>query len=66
MLRDNGQIHQLQSAGKSDRNGGPGDERKSGGAAQGDPVVLDIEGFFDEVDVFVRRVRAGCIRQAGT
>jgi hypothetical protein len=66
MLRDHGQVHQLESAGEGDRDGSSGYKRKRCGAAERDPVVLDIESFFDEVDVLLRRIRAGRIRQART
>ena len=63
MLRDDSKIHQLQAAGQGQRNGGAGNQRKGSGAAQRNPVVLDVESFFDEVDFFLGRIWRGRIRQ---
>src|SRR5262249_39985447 len=66
MLRDDRQVHQLQAAGQGQGDRGAGDQGERSGAAQRDPVVLDVERFLDVVRFLAGSVGAGSIRQSGS
>src|SRR5215467_7444708 len=62
---NNGEIHQFHSSGENDWQKAAADQRKSARSRQCYPVVLKIEGLFDEVDV-LRLIRRGrLVEQAG-
>ena len=61
-LRNDGEVDQFQSAAKNDRQKGATQQGKGARAAHGDPVVLQMEGLFYIVDVFLRSLGHGADR----